>query len=473
MTPSMKYAPLSTTLVLTAIAAAALSACGGSDTAPTPTPPAPTVTMSGVVVATAFKPGSATDPTITSGYYQGANVCIDANNNGVCDASENPVATDAKGAFTLTASAVGPLLADIGTSATNTATGAKVASRLALRAVAAQVTEQGTAVVISPISSDVACAMEANGTDYPTEKANIATRLGVAATAVMTDVNAVSDAPSKSAMLFESNALANRYTYATTKLDRKDLYPDALAVPGGDPRLKGLANVTAATAGTAADTRTAITFLQAQQAAFNIEGVPRYDHVFIVMLENKATSSILNSPFAPKINGYLQAGNQLTSYYATGNPSEPNYTAIGRRRLRHHRRQPVELRRHRRQRRARLADAGRQPARPGQVAVHRHLHPGGRREPQHRRQAQPVQCADVGRPELAHLQRVDEPGPGRPHRQRRRPGRHRAGQRLRGRHRRRQQRRHRHHRPGPAAAGPAVPHQAPSGHGLPERAQRA
>jgi len=295
MTPSMKYAPLSKTLVLTAIAAAALSACGGSDSTPTTpvTPPAPTVTMSGVVVATAFKPGSATDPTITSGYYQGANVCIDANNNGVCDASENPVATDAKGAFTLTASAVGPLLADIGTSATNTATGAKVASRLALRAVAAQVTEQGTAVVISPISSDVARAMEANGTDYPTEKANIATRLGVAATAVMTDVNAVSDAPSKSAMLFESNALANRYTYATTKLDRKDLYPDALAVPGGDPRLKGLANVTAATAGTAADTRTAITFLQAQQAAFNIEGVPRYDHVFIVMLENKATSSIL------------------------------------------------------------------------------------------------------------------------------------------------------------------------------------
>ena len=329
MTPSMKYAPLSTTLVLTAIAAAALSACGGSDTAPTPTPPAPTVTMSGVVVATAFKPGSAADPTITSGYYQGASVCIDANNNGVCDASENPVTTDAKGAFTLKAGAVGPLLADIGTSATNTASGAKVASRLALRAVAAQVTEQGTAVVISPLSSDVARAMEANGSDYPTEKANLATRLGVATSAVLSDVNAVADAASKSAMQFEANALANRYTYATTKLDRKDLYPDALAVPGGDPTLKGLANVTAATAGSAADSRTAITFLQSQQAAFNIEGVPRYDHVFIVMLENKATSSILNSPFAPKINGYLQAGNQLTSYYATGNPSEPNYTAIG------------------------------------------------------------------------------------------------------------------------------------------------
>ena len=72
-----------------------------------------------------------------------------------------------------------------------------------------------------------------------------------------------------------------------------------------------------------------ITFTQAEQAAFNVEGIPRYDHIFIVMLENKATSSILNSAFAPKINAYLKAGNQLTSYYATGNPSEPNYTALG------------------------------------------------------------------------------------------------------------------------------------------------
>jgi hypothetical protein len=46
------------------------------------------------------------------------------------------------------------------------------------------------------------------------------------------------------------------------------------------------------------------------------------------MLENKATSSIKNSRFAPKINAYLNAGNQLTSYYSTGNPSEPNYTAL-------------------------------------------------------------------------------------------------------------------------------------------------
>ena len=40
-----------------------------------------------------------------------------------------------------------------------------------------------------------------------------------------------------------------------------------------------------------------ITFQQAQQAAFEVEGVPRYDHLFVIMLENKGTKSILNSPY--------------------------------------------------------------------------------------------------------------------------------------------------------------------------------
>ena len=107
------------------------------------------------------------------------------------------------------------------------------------------------------------------------------------------------------------------------------MYPDALAVPGGNPELTGLAGVTPATA-TTADTRTPITFAQAEQAAFAVEGIPRYDAIFIVMLENKSTQAMLNSAFAPKINGYLkrrQSGG--SSYYATGNPSEPNYTALG------------------------------------------------------------------------------------------------------------------------------------------------
>ena len=343
-TPS--HTVLNTTLTL--LAAAVLAACGGdggttADTstigtgtgttagAPTATtPPAatPSVVLSGVVTGTNLVAGSATDPTIRAAYFKGAKVCIDANNNGVCDAGENPVTTDAQGRFTLTASANAALIADIGTDAVNTATGAKVASRDVLRASLEQVLAQTGGIVISPLSSEVLRLREANRSDQATETQNVAKRIGVSTTNLLADVNAVSGAD-QAAMLAESRALENRFTYAVTKLDRGDLFPDALAVAGGDPRLKNLAGVTQSTAPTGADPRAKITFAQSQQAAFNIEGVPRYDNVFVIMLENKATSSILNSAFAPKINALLKAGNQLTSYYATGNPSEPNYTALG------------------------------------------------------------------------------------------------------------------------------------------------
>jgi len=318
-----KNATLHFSLSAMAAAAALLSACSGSST-----PAQSNVTLNGVVSASGFVAGSANDPTIKAGYYQGAMVCVDANNNGKCDASENPVSTDSNGKFSISVPAAAALIADIGTTATNTATGQKVATRNVFRAMIDQVNEQASGtIVLSPLSSEVVRLTEANSSTYATEKQNLATRIGVPVTSVLSDINSATGT-AQSAMLAEANALSNRFAYAITKLDRGDLYPDALAVPGGDPRLKGLSNVTALTANTA-DTRTPITFQQAQQAAFNVEGVPRYDNIFIVMLENKATSSILNSPFAPKINGYLSAGNQLTNYYATGNPSEPNYTALG------------------------------------------------------------------------------------------------------------------------------------------------
>ncbi|MGN8083717.1 phosphoesterase [Variovorax sp. 22077] len=324
---------------LTALAASLLAACGGGGGGsgpvaflPPPTtsqPPASSgnTTFSGVLTATAFKAGSSTDPVIAAGYYAGATVCVDSNGNGRCDSGEPAAVTDASGKFSLSLSGPSALIADIGTSAKNTATGASVPTREVLRVTLDQVKEQGTAVVVSALSSEVARLIEANGTSYAVEKQNLAARLGVSADAVLGDVNAAAGS-TQTAMLAEANALNNRFAYATTKLDRGDMYPDALANPGGDPRLSSLVGVTAATAG-AVDTRKKITFLQSQQAAFNLEGIPRYDNIFIVMLENKATSSILNSAYAPKINGYLKAGNQLVSYYATGNPSEPNYTALG------------------------------------------------------------------------------------------------------------------------------------------------
>jgi hypothetical protein len=309
--------------------ACALAACGGdSGGAPTPT----TTTYSGKVVATAFKPDVSGDPTMTAGYYQGATVFVDTNGNGVKDAGEPSATTDATGAFTITAPAdtTGQVVADIPTAATNTAAAAAVPGHLILRASAAQVADQGrTAIVISALSSEVQRMVEADGSDYATAKAALAARLTgpsfnkgiatVSGTDLLADVNTLTGAE-QYALMVESNSLANRYTYATAKLDRGDKYPDALAVAGGDPRV----------AGAPADTRSAITFAQSQQAAFNIEGVPAYDNIFIIMEENKSTDAILgNTTYAPYTNQLLAKYNQLTTYYATGNPSEPNYTAIG------------------------------------------------------------------------------------------------------------------------------------------------
>ncbi len=322
-----------------------LSGCGGSDSTTSASSQSgssaatPSVVLSGVVAASGFTPGDTTgNPAISghikAGYYSGAVVCIDANSNGKCDSTETQTTTNASGQFSLTTSSANTaLLADIGTSATNTAKGAAVAKRIALRASAAQVSAAFGTIIISPMSSEVQRLVEQNNSSYTAEQANLATRLGVSVSQVLADPNSVTGT-AQQALLTQDNALTNRYTYATLKLDRGDLYPDALAVPGGDPRLVGLTAVdgipTAATVtGPSPDPRTPITFLQSQQAAFNIEGVPAYDAIFIVMLENKGTKTILGSAYAPNINHYLTVGNQATTYFATGNPSEPNYTALG------------------------------------------------------------------------------------------------------------------------------------------------
>lgn len=318
-------------MTLTAVAAAVslLAACGGGGGSDSPAAaPGTPLNIQGSLSDSIFKAGSTTDPTMAPTFYQNAQICVDKNSNGKCDSDENPVRTDAVGKFALTVLSTDTVLADIGTDATNSE-GTAVAKRNAFRVSPQQLNEQPTAVAISPLSAEIMRMMEADHIDYATAKTNLATRLGISANDVVSDVNAATGT-TQTAMLNEENALSERYAYAMAKLDRGDLYPDALAVPGGDPRLNGMAGVTQEIiSNKGADTRKPITFKQSQQAAFNIEGIPRYDNIFIVMLENKATKVILDSPDAPNINHYLQTGNQLTSYFATGNPSEPNYTALG------------------------------------------------------------------------------------------------------------------------------------------------
>lgn len=113
------HKPIRLTLLATAIAA--LSACGGGggdgDSAPTPTPeaPPPERTTTPVTIA------------VMDGVLQNATVCLDADDNGSCDAGEVQGRTDASGKVTLQVpdADVGkhPVLALVGTDAVDADSG--------------------------------------------------------------------------------------------------------------------------------------------------------------------------------------------------------------------------------------------------------------------------------------------------------------------------------------------------------------
>ncbi len=272
--------------LLTALSVAA-ALMAGADIIRADAPPA----LHGIVAGAFFTPpsGAALSSSVPS-HYGFAKVCLDTNDNGACDAGETATATDINGTFDLTVPAPGPLAAEISTASTNG--GHPVAARVTLRAAAAQAADGS--IVISPLSTEVTRMMADGVIDYATARRQLAARLDVSESLVLSDPAAVADAIVRGSLLKESVILASRFTLAAKMADRHD----------------------------------APTMKDALQASMSLEAIPRYDHIFIIMLENKATSSIKNSPFAPRINGYLAAGNQFTSYFATGNPSEPNRVAV-------------------------------------------------------------------------------------------------------------------------------------------------
>lgn len=276
-------------------------------------------TIRGVVAGTAFTlptisdaPSGSTRSSTVASHFKGAKACVDANDNGSCDPGETTAATDAAGGFLLRSFAAGPIIAEIGTGALN---GSQVVSqRMVFRAPVEQIAEGasgGTAValssvVVSPLSTEVVRMMESDGLSYLTAKRNLATRLGVDVTQVLVDPMRVTE-PIQTALMTESVILSNRFALAAKMVDRGDMVAtDGIQTMSTHP----------------------MTMKEAQQAVMNLESIPRYDHIFVIMLENKATSTIKGSIFAPNVNAYLNNNNQFTSYFATGNPSEPNRLAV-------------------------------------------------------------------------------------------------------------------------------------------------
>jgi len=57
-------------------------------------------------------------------------------------------------------------------------------------------------------------------------------------------------------------------------------------------------------------------------------GVPRLEHIFLIMMENHGYAQIANNPNAPFINAYMKSSNLATNYFGIAHPSLTNYLEI-------------------------------------------------------------------------------------------------------------------------------------------------
>jgi hypothetical protein len=58
------------------------------------------------------------------------------------------------------------------------------------------------------------------------------------------------------------------------------------------------------------------------------KGVPRLDHVFVIVMENHGYSQIIGNLSAPFANQYAKSANSASNYFAIGHPSSTNYLEI-------------------------------------------------------------------------------------------------------------------------------------------------
>jgi hypothetical protein len=293
--------------------------------------------VKGVVGGAYFSPpvfadaaaSSSASSTVAS-IYQGVTVCFDLNDNGVCDAGEPATTTAADGSFTLASKNLAPLVAEISTSATNN--GNAITSRNVFRVEEEQISAATVnpllpaAVDITPLSTEVARAIDNDGVTYTQAVANLASRLGVSTADVLKAPTTITNTAELPAILKESVIDAGRFELAAKFVDRGN----TVGVLRGNFDCPDVASFDAANADacTGTDLET-VNILQAQEYAMNLEGMPRYDYVFLIIEENESLSSLKGNANIPYINNLLNSGSQYYSYYSTGDPSEPNYLALG------------------------------------------------------------------------------------------------------------------------------------------------
>lgn len=58
------------------------------------------------------------------------------------------------------------------------------------------------------------------------------------------------------------------------------------------------------------------------------DGIPRYQHIFEIVMENHSYNQIIGNPNAPQINALANEYGLATDYFGVTHPSEPNYVAL-------------------------------------------------------------------------------------------------------------------------------------------------
>jgi len=290
--------------------------------------------VEGVVAGAQFTPPVFADTAAASSasstaatVYAGATVCFDLNNNGACDAGEPATTTSSTGSFKLSSATLAPLVAQIG--------GVPgTAGRTVFRANAAQITAATKSpllpatVNVTPISTELALAIEGQGETFNSAVATLADRIGVTTSSnLLLPPGQVTSAADQAAMLKESVIAQGRLALAAKFVDRGDTVGelrgnfDCPAVASIDP--------TNADACSASDLTSVASIPTAEQYAYNLEGMPQYDYVFVIIEENESQSSLYGNASLPYLNNFLTNGNTYYNYFSTGHPSEPNYLALG------------------------------------------------------------------------------------------------------------------------------------------------
>ena len=148
-----------------------------------------TVAMTGC----ASDSSSTTSGVVVGSYFQGAQVCLDFNSNGACDAGEPSTTTDAQGRYTLSGSGspvvavIDPAVAKRLDASGNDIGFADTTKLIVLRA------PKEAPQILSVQSTSVVAEMDTNKLTFDSAKAKVAATLGVATKDLLSDYNQLAD----------------------------------------------------------------------------------------------------------------------------------------------------------------------------------------------------------------------------------------------------------------------------------------